>query len=110
MLKQLWNDEAGFIVSAELVLISTLLVIGLIVGLSEVQHAIIGELCDVSEAIGGLNQGFFFTGFRSFKHDGSIKALSHGSLFRDRADECDQNECDLDCLPPRPEPPQDCDT
>lgn len=110
MLKQLWNDEAGFIVSAELVLISSLLVIGLIVGMSEVQHAINGELCDVGEAIGAINQSFFFTGFRSFKHDGSLKARSEGSIFRDRADECDGNQCDIDCLPPRPEPPQDCDT
>ena len=29
MMKMLWNDEAGFIISAELVLVATLLVIGL---------------------------------------------------------------------------------
>jgi hypothetical protein len=109
MLKQLWNDEAGFIISAELVLVATLLVIGLIVGMSEVQHAINGELCDVGEAIGALNQGYFFTGFRSFKHDGSVKARSEGSRFDDEADECDGNQCDIDCLRPRPEAPEDCD-
>jgi len=41
MLRALLNDEAGFVVSAELVLIATLLVIGLIVGLSEVQHSVV---------------------------------------------------------------------
>ena len=33
MLKKLWNDEVGVILSAELVLIATILVIGMIVGL-----------------------------------------------------------------------------
>ena len=47
MLRELLNDEAGFIVSAELVLIATILVIGLIVGLSSIQHAIVQELNDV---------------------------------------------------------------
>ena len=33
MLKRLWNDECGVILSAELVLIGTILVIWMIVGL-----------------------------------------------------------------------------
>jgi len=47
MLRTLLNDEAGFIVSAELVLVATILVIGMIVGLSEVQHAVVQELGDL---------------------------------------------------------------
>ena len=31
MLKKFWNDEAGVIVSAEIVLVATILVLGLIV-------------------------------------------------------------------------------
>ncbi len=60
MLRQLLNDDAGFIVSAELVLVATLLVIGLIVGLSEVQHAVVAELNDVADAIGELNQCYYY--------------------------------------------------
>lgn len=48
ILTQLLHDETGFIVSAELVLVATILVIGLIVGLSEVQHAVVQELNDVA--------------------------------------------------------------
>ena len=67
MLNRLFQDEAGFIVSAELVLVATLLVIGLIVGLSEVQHAIVSELNDVADAIGSLNQSYCFSGFSAVK-------------------------------------------
>ena len=96
MLKMLWNDEAGFIVSAELVLIATLLVIGLIVGLSEVQHAVVSELNDVADAIGEVNQAYSYSGF-SKCDQGSIHAVTYGSDFRDTADDCDNNQCDIAC-------------
>ena len=32
LLRRLWTDEAGFVVSTELVLVATVLVIGLLVG------------------------------------------------------------------------------
>jgi hypothetical protein len=37
MIKALWNDEAGVIVSAEIVLVGTILVLGMITGLVELQ-------------------------------------------------------------------------
>lgn len=105
MLKQLWNDEIGFIVSAELVLIATILVIGMIVGLSEIQHAVVQELGDVGDAIGVLNQSFGYTGFSAsksgFKAD--VKSFTEGSEFDDIEDDCDNNQCDLDCDSPNPE-------
>jgi Flp pilus assembly pilin Flp len=107
LLRRLANDETGFIVSSELVLIATLLVIGVIVGLSEVQHAIVSELNDVADSVGSVNQSYKFSGFSSYKTEGrGIKAVFAGSSFRDSIDECDNNECDLDCLPPRPEGPK----
>lgn len=104
----LWRDDAGFIVSAELVIVATLLVIGLIVGLSEVQHAVVAELNDVGDAIGSLNQGYRFSGFskRNGGKHGSVKAQSYGSSFRDSRDECDNNQCDIDCDRPVPEGPK----
>ncbi len=112
MLKQLWNDEDGFIICAELVLVATLLVIGLIVGLSEVQHAVVAELNDVGEAIGSVNQSFQFSGFSKFRGLGrtGISATTAGSLFFDRTDDCDNNQCDIDCLAPTPEGPKDSGT
>jgi hypothetical protein len=100
MLKMLWNDEAGFIISAELVLVATLLVIGLIVGLSEVQHAVVSELNDVADAIGELNQAYSFSGFNKCDNGGAIHAVTYGSDFEDQADDCDNNQCQIACDAP----------
>jgi Flp pilus assembly pilin Flp len=105
MLKQLLNDEGGFIVSAELVLIATLCVIGLIVGLSEVQHAIVAELNDVGNAIGKLNQSYTFSGFHKVDF-GATHALTYGSIYTDESDDCDCNTCDMACDAPVPEAPK----
>ena len=106
MLKQLWNDEAGFIVSAELVLVATILVIGLIVGLSEVQHAVVAELNDVGDAIGKVNQSYSFSGFHKFDGCRQLHAFTAGSAFVDHMDECDMNECQISCDRPVPEFPK----
>ena len=96
---QLWNDDAGFIVSAELVLVSTILVIGMIVGLSEIANGINQELEDVASAFGAINQSYCFSGFCG--HKGSTT----GSNFSDHVDFCD-SECDISCdAGARPEGP-----
>ncbi len=107
MLRKLLQDESGFIVSAELVLVATLLVIGLIVGLSEVQHAVVAELNDVGDAIGKLNQSYSFSGFSKCSIFGyEIKAFTRGSSFADQQDECDCNQCGIDCDAPVQEGPK----
>ena len=58
ILNTLNNDENGFIVSAEVVLIGTILVIGMIVGLTEPSFNVNQELEDVGSAIGGINQTY----------------------------------------------------
>lgn len=60
--KRLLNDEAGFLLSAELILISTVLTLGMVVGLSSVSHAINGELLDVASAFDSVNQGYRYDG------------------------------------------------
>lgn len=104
-MKQLLQDEAGFIVSAELVLIATILVIGLIVGLSEVQHAVVSELNDVGDAIGAVNQSYCYSGF-SKKDRGGLHAFTRGSDFVDTQDDCDNNQCDIACDSPVDEGPK----
>ncbi len=59
---KLWNDEAGFIVSAELVLIATILVLGMIVGLVSVRDQVVQELGDIALAFGRINQSYSFSG------------------------------------------------
>jgi hypothetical protein len=58
ILNALKNDENGFIVSAEVVLVGTILVIGMIVGLTELSFNVNQELEDVGSAIGGINQTY----------------------------------------------------
>ncbi|MBC8117198.1 MAG: hypothetical protein H7062_22615 [Candidatus Saccharimonas sp.] len=95
MLKKLWNDEAGLIISAELALVLTIGVLAMVVGLSEVAVAVNTELNDISNAIGSLNQSFAFTGFEAIGICGP-KSFVAGSRFIDGHDDCDNNtSCDL---------------
>ena len=55
-LNKLWNDQHGMVLSSEVVLVTTILVLGSIVGLTTLQHAVTTELVDaanVVESIGG---------------------------------------------------------
>lgn len=87
---QLLNDENGFIVSAELVLIATIAVMGLIVGLSEVAFNINQELEDVGSAFGSINQTYRYNGTTG------KKGFYFGSSFGDMADDGD-DQCDISC-------------
>lgn len=84
------NDDNGFVVSAELVLVGTICVLGMIVGLTELSFNVNQELEDVGSAIGGINQTYYFT-LASGK-----KGEVVGSTFLDFQDECD-NSCDITC-------------
>ena len=90
LLNALQNDENGFVVSAELVLVGTILVLGMIVGLTELSFNVNQELEDVGSAIGSINQTYYYTLACGYK--GSVM----GSTFLDFADECD-NACDINC-------------
>ena len=102
MFTQLMRDEGGAIISAELVLVLTILVIGVIVGLNEVAVAVNTELNDVSNAIGSIDQSFFFSGMKGVDGvAGKVKSGTAGSRFTDSHDDCDKNTtCDLVCGPP----------
>ena len=83
MLLKLWNDESGAILSAEIVLVATILVIGVIVGLKSVRDAVVTELADVGAAIGSINQDFSYSGVAGHA------AATAGSSFADAQDFCD---------------------
>ena len=84
--KTLWNDEAGFIVSIELILIATIAIIGLITGLTAVRDAVVSELSDVAGAVQDLNQCYSFNGVEGHS------ATTCGSDFIDELDHCDSND------------------
>ena len=96
MLMNLLNDEAGVIISAEIVLVLTIAVLAMIVGLSEVAVAVNTELNDVSNAIGALNQSYSFTGFTSMGNC-KLKSFVAGSCYAgDSVDDCDHNtSCEI---------------
>ena len=93
ILNALKNDENGFVVSAELVLVGTILVLGMIVGLTELSYGVNEELEDLGSGIGAINQTYYFT-LGSGK-----KGEVVGSTYLDFVDECD-NACDITCNTP----------
>ena len=99
--KTLWNefidDEKGVILSAELVLILTIAVIGMVVGLSHVALAVNQELSDIACAIGALNQSYSFTGFHCCWFNGRPTSFVAGSSFTDWPDVCDCAGVGLTC-------------
>lgn len=58
----LWAEEAGFILSAETVLVGTLGVIGVTVGLSAAMRSVNEELTEVALAFRSLNQSYEVAG------------------------------------------------
>ena len=81
VLKHLWRNEAGFIVSAELVLISTVLVIGIMAGLSCVQKAVVQELNDVGAAFTSIDQGYSYSGMHGCRTRCGTTSWTNGSAF-----------------------------
>ena len=92
-MRKLWSDEAGFIVSAELVLIATILVLGMIVGLVSVRDQVVQELGDIALAFAVVNQSYSFSGITG--HTSSTA----GSLLADTTDFCDEDQADPADLP-----------
>lgn len=101
MLQKLWNDECGLIISAELVLVLTICVLGVIVGLSQVVVAVNEELLDVAHAIGSLNQSYGVPGFHGCVKNGLYLSWTTGSTNNDQPDDCDcMSSCDMIVPPP----------
>ncbi len=87
--RSLLRDERGFVITAELVLISTVLVLGLVAALSAVKAAVAGELSDVAGAIGSLNQSYYTKGFHG------CRSQTYGSSFLDDEDSSDELKADF---------------
>ncbi len=87
LLARLWADEAGFIISAELCLVATIVVSGLIVGLVTVRNQVVQELIAVGEAIGCINTSYAYCGLVS-AHSIPPCAWTGGSWWTDYAHFC----------------------
>ena len=80
---RLWSEEVGAVVSAEIMLVATILVLGVIVGLKSVRDSVVTELADVAQAIANIDQSFCYSGTKGHG------AHSGGGEFKDKADFCD---------------------
>ena len=87
-MRKLFNDEAGFVVSAELVLVLTIAVLGTVVGLTAVRDSLSQELVDLSDAFGAVNQSFNVVGLSKAKAVGTHARVG-GFGYNDNVDDCD---------------------
>lgn len=62
ILRAFWNDESGVVVSAELVTVATVGVLGITTGLGVVASATNDELIELSKAIRSLDQSYSVQG------------------------------------------------
>jgi hypothetical protein len=58
----LWYDDRGALIASEFLFVATILVIGIIVGLSAVRSAVNTELSELANAILALSQGYSISG------------------------------------------------
>jgi Flp pilus assembly pilin Flp len=94
--RSLLRDERGFVITAELVLISSVLVLGLVAALSAVKAAVAGELGDVAKSIGSLNQSYYTKGFHGCRTaNGTYRSRTYGSAFLDEEDSSDEQKADF---------------
>ncbi len=88
--KKLIANESGLILSAELVLVLTIAVIGMVTGLACIQQAVVYELNDVGLAFSSLNQTYWTPSYRGgWKNfGGGRKSFVAGSSFIDAFNGC----------------------
>jgi len=62
ILLQLWRDDAGAIIAAELLFIAALLFSGVMIGLATIRDAINTELGELANSYLALSQGYIISG------------------------------------------------
>ena len=62
---KIFRDESGMIVSSEIILVGTILVLGSIAGLTSLHYALNGELKDAANAVESMGGGQGYTYFLS---------------------------------------------
>ncbi len=65
LIQALWQDESGMVMSAEVVTLGTVGVLGAIVGLNAAGTAVNDELKEVASAFRSLDQSYAYRGHRS---------------------------------------------
>ena len=84
MLKRLWKEEDGVLVSLEIILAAMMLVFGMIAGMQVLRDAAALELADLGQAIGAINNGYQISGIAG--PGGATGSSVSGSIFADATD------------------------
>ena len=89
-MRKLMNDEAGFVISAELILVLTIGVLAMVVGIAAVRDSISGELNDLSHTFGAFDQSYSYRSvFQNNASGQGLHGSANGSGFNDKGDDCD---------------------
>ena len=99
LLKALRQDEYGVILSAEIVIVGTVLVIGVMTGMACLQKSVNSELGDLAKAFDSIDQTYSFSGHRKagrYNGSGDCCAFTAGSAFMNN--ECNTNVCKHDII------------
>ncbi len=82
LILSLWRDDQGAIIAIEYLFVATILVLGIIVGLTNLRTAINVELTELGNAILALSQGYTVSGASGAgaSTDGSAAIDTPGSL------------------------------
>ena len=83
------NDTSGAVATSETILIGTILILGMVVALVELQCSMIAEINDISDATGNISQSYQQSGFHSSKPVNSAKSRTFGASYEDHQDTCD---------------------
>lgn len=87
---QLFRDEAGVVITAEIIIIATVGLLSLIAGWNAVSNSLAFELGDIANSVGSLNQSFSYRGLSAGQH-----ANCSGGGFADSAQTFTVNTVDV---------------
>ncbi len=90
LFQKLWNDEGGFILSTEAMILWTIVILGMVTGLVAVRDAAVTELTEVGNAILTFDQSYSYQGVILLVNNGNpgggqFEAMTNGSNAQDYA-------------------------
>lgn len=86
LVRTLWQDQSGSTLSVELILITTILGIGSITGLTTIRDQVTFEFADLATAFASLDQSYSYSTITGTFAGGSFSLA--GSVFVDTTDFC----------------------
>jgi hypothetical protein len=94
-IEKLWQDESGLVLSAEVVTIGTVGVLGAVVGLNAASTAIDQELKEFAGAIRSLDQSYGYVGHQSCRAWTAGSCYHQPDVEQSLADLCSTGDTDI---------------